>query len=511
MPSTPPATDPTVEHLRKTATPLRIAQFVAPQIWADDFRIDPWMLDAEGHIMSAFKDPEPRFLKINSVPQSGKSSLVEVWSPTWVLGHWPDTRIGIIAYSDILAQKSSELVRDIFQTWGEELFGLSVDSKADAKGSWRLAGHRGGIHAVGIGSSISGIPMDMIVIGDILRDFEEASSKTLKDKHWESYQGAIRARQAKLYLLGATRFADDDLSGRLDAQAAAPDYEGERWETLSYPALAEPDDDEEDVDENWRDRLGRVRGEPLRWRFSKPDEEKPENWHKSSLYTLKRSTESEIVWSALYQQNPTSAQGSMFPRELWGEYDPDEMPYMEAVCRSWDLATKDGRGDWTVGYKAGRGADGFYYVLDLYRKRKASIEVKTDVKMYAETDGVECHILIEQERSGSGHTVVDVYKSEMPLFQVHASIPQGSKHDRAYGYSMLQQAGKILLPKGADWVPDFIDEHRKMMADGRSPKHDDQIDTGSYAINHLRGSGSITMTLPEMAYHPASGQMVMVG
>ena len=45
-------------------------------------------------------------------------------------------------------------------------------------------------------------------------------------------------------------------------------------------------------------------------------------------------------------------------------------------------------------------------------------------------------------------------------------------------------------------VKAFIEEHRKMMGDGRRPKHDDQIDTAAYGMLDLLGSGVVEMWIP---------------
>jgi hypothetical protein len=49
---------------------------------------------------------------------------------------------------------------------------------------------------------------------------------------------------------------------------------------------------------------------------------------------------------------------------------------------------------------------------------------------------------------------------------------------------------------GREW----IDEHRKMMGDGRRPRHDDQIDTGAYAAMELLSQGGVTMFLPHESH-----------
>jgi len=41
----------------------------------------------------------------------------------------------------------------------------------------------------------------------------------------------------------------------------------------------------------------------------------------------------------------------------------------------------------------------------------------------------------------------------------------------------------------ADWVNEWVKEHASVMGDGRRGRHDDQVDTGAYAVNWLLDNG----------------------
>lgn len=476
--------------------------------------------------MDALYDKKRRFVGINAPPQISKSTLVEVFTPLWRIGHWPDRRCGCIAYNDDLAQDSGALVRDLIDEFGMELFGLEIDPNENSKKSWRVAGHRGGMISVGITSTITGKPMDDIFIGDVIKDMEEAASKSVKDKHWAQMHGAIRARQANTYVMAHTRFADDDLTGRIKARQAEPTYEGERWEFLSFPAIAEPSIDEEDGDDpEWRDVLGRRRGEPLACRFSEPGDEEEENWEQSNYYILQRSTD-PYEWSCIYQQEPTSPTGSMFDRDKWGWYDPEDpdgIPPIAAQRRVWDLASKKGAGDWSVGQLIAKTYDGDYLILDVWRDRQDGADMKETLEFIANhVDGPTVPILIEEERSGSGKTLVSVYDRALPNHTVEGRKPDGEKHVRAKPASMLQQRGRILLPrtqigtdvngkpiyKKPDWVQVYIEELRKLMPDGRCGRHDDQIDTLAYGINDMLDTSFTQIHVPNRRFFGEAGATV---
>lgn len=412
-----------------------------------------------------------------------------------MLGHWPDTRVILIAYSDDLAIRSGALVRDIFMKWGPEFFGQTVDANYESKQEWRLAGHQGGMLSVGIGSRISGMPGDLVVLGDLIKGMEEAGSTKTKETHWAEFHGAIlpRLQPGGTMLLGATRFADDDMSGRIDAQAKDPEYDGDRWESLVFKAIAEPDFDEENPDDpEWRDLLGRKRGEPLKTRFSKPgEEEDPERWHDSFFYRRKRTTV-PFIFSVVYEQEPTSPTGGMFPPDKWAWYDPDDKPWMQSRRRAWDLAASEGGGDYSVGGLVTKDVDDVFYVQDITRFQKGANEVMDEVKVTAFTDGVSVPVLIEGSRNGDGLAVIAFYKRELKNYTVTMARAEGSKEERARPYSTLMQQGRVKLPRGKDgkspdWVAPFIDEHRKMMGDGRKGRYDDQCLVGETAVTTPTG------------------------
>ncbi len=517
------------EDAKRIGSPLRIGQLVLPLLWGDDnftFRADPFLRVMERNVMKAIADRKRRrFQAYNAPPQVSKSTFLEILTALWALAFWPNTRIILVAYSDDIAIKSGALVRDIIQNWGPQFFGMDIDPKYDSKQEWRLAGHMGGMLSVGIGSRITGQSGDLIVIGDVVKNMEEATSSTTLDKHWEEYQGSIRTRlqPGGTMLLGATRFSDQDISGRLAAQAKNPDFQGDRWETFSFKAIAEPTVDEqvEANDETWRDELGRRRGEPLTSRFSEPDkpEADPTTWDQHHFTAMQR-TLSPFTFSCLYQQEPTSPTGGMFPPAKWGWYDMDNIPRMVSKRRVWDLAASEGAGDYTVGGLVGKDEEDRVYVLDIARFQKGPDEAMTEVKWRARTDGVATPIMIEEGRNGDGKTVVAFYQKALRNYTVTPANADGSKETRAKPHSVIQQQGRSLLPRrligtdpvtGAelwespDWVPGFIDEHKKMMGDGRKGAHDDQIDVVAHAVNDMLDSEMVEIVVPGVAMHTTGG------
>jgi phage terminase large subunit-like protein len=513
-------------------SPLSIGAYIMPLKYGageDDyeFRADPFLLDIERNVMDAIADRKHRrFQAYNAPSQVTKSTTLEILTSLWTLTFWPNTRIIIVGYSDDLAIRSGSLIRDLIDDYGD-VFGLAIDPRYDTKQEWRLAGHMGSVLSVGIGSRITGMPGDLIIIGDVIKNMEEAASQTTLDKIWEEYEGSIRMRMQKggSILLGATRFSDQDPTGRLKTKMAEPDYKGDRWEFFSYKGIAEPEIDEEVADlSTWSDKLGRRFGEPLASRHSDPeiDEKNPEHWDEHHFYALKY-TLSPFNFSCLVQQEPTSPTGGMFPADRWGWYDMDNVPRMVDKWRCWDLAASKGAGDWTVGGKVGKDEAEQVYILDIQRFREDPDQVLAKVKTVAAGDGVATPILIEEGRNGDGKTVISFYEKALRPYRVEAANADGSKETRAKPHSVIQQQGRSLLPRrlvgrdedgnpiwqSPDWVPGFFYEHLKMMGDGRKGRHDDQIDVCAHAVNKMIDSAMVEMLIPGVGMH-ASGQVVNV-
>jgi predicted phage terminase large subunit-like protein len=103
-------------------------------------------------------------LIISLPPQEGKSSRVTKTGSLWALIRNPDLRLGIASYAQSLAEGFGRDVRNLISTHnGDEGtldLGLRVARDYGSARRWQLEGHRGGIVCVGIGSGLTGRPLD---------------------------------------------------------------------------------------------------------------------------------------------------------------------------------------------------------------------------------------------------------------------------------------------------------------------------------------------------------------
>jgi phage terminase large subunit-like protein len=478
-------TEAAIEQANRVALPSLIGIELGKNIWEDGWDPYPFLLDMERELVPACMDrDEQQWFIINAPNQIGKSSMALLLI-FWYIGMFPDRQVIFISYSDGFSHETGRKVRDLFDTYGEELFGLTVDKDNDSQGDWSLTGHpSGGMLSVGIGGQITGRQGHLVWIDDILRTAEEAASGPRKDTHWKEWQGTIwgRRQPGSVYVVSSTRFADDDLAGRLLKQQS--EGGGIDWKVLLYPGLCWVPDDYEGKPEDYRDRLGRAPGDPLVTRFSKPSDTRASNW----WVTAEKQLQNPQLFDCMVQQNPTNSDTGMFPEDRWLLIPRADWPDRYIQTRAWDIASTEGGGDYTCGTLCGKDFDGLYYIENVWREQVGPEAGIRAVKDTAGVDGYGVVIQIEEERSGAAKQLSEFYAQHLVGYMVEPAKTDGTKEQRAYIYSTLQKGRKVVLPSDEEddeWVQRWIKSHKGMMGDGRKPKFDDEIDTGAYGIRWL--------------------------
>lgn len=405
----------------------------------------------------------PRLI-INCPPRHGKSVLVSEKFPVRVLSAHPDWNVIVTSHSASLAEKFSrrarDTVRDNFIRTNAPQLILSKDRTGVEEWETSL---RGGYKAVGILGSMTGSGANCMIIDDPVKDYQQAYSKVIRDKIYETYLSVIETRLAPGagILLTQTRWHEDDLTGKLLKE------EPEKWEVFKFPAIAEHDEE------------FRKKGEPLH----------PERYSIKFLESLKKR--GGWTWNALYQQSPVPAGGAMFKRSWWQYYDylnEDFINSLDENIQSWDLSFKGGEdNDFVVGQNWGRKVQNAY-LLDLIRAQMNFPETLQAIIAFSERNPKAKTILIEEKANGAG--IISMIKEKLPNHSIIPVIPDCSKEARAAGVSPKVEAGNVFLPKYASFTKPFIDE----FASFPKGEHNDQVDAGTQAwerlfIHHKNYSG----------------------
>ncbi len=312
----------------------------------------------------------------------------------------------------------------------------------------------------------------MLVLDDVIKSREDIDSLEKRDKMFQWFAEVAFTRLlmpggACLYV--TTRWADDDLAARVIASS-------DEWTVLRLPAIAEA-----------HDPLHREPGAAL-WPSAYPIER---------LEKI-REVQGARSFAALYQQDPAPASGTMVAAE-WLEHRYDEIPKMErrvlsnsifslpgtvrrvetppvclqAVDASWGGGTSsDYSAIVTVLYDYKN-----FYVADVWRGRVAHPDL---VRMIEAKHRQYRPKMVVIEKAQAGFAVIQSLQilNRIPVYGV---VPRSSKEARLDSVLPLFEAGRVLFPKNAPWLPMLLDELLKFPNGAR----DDCVDALVYALGSI--------------------------
>ena len=344
-----------------------------------------------------------QYLIVEMPPRYGKSLTLGRLFTLWHMGRNPNHTCLLIAHTADLSEAHSRFVRDIAaDSCFQSLFPPRLSrTKAEEK-EWEWAPpHRGGLLAFGMTGSIVGRGANLVIIDDPIRSYTQAMNDTQRDKIYDIYQHVLYTRlepYAAVILL-SQRWHNDDLIGRV-VKNTPP----EKYVRLTLPALA--------VD---GDALGREVGAPL-W---------PERYNLEQLEEIRKHIGIH-AWSAMYQQQPITAEGGLWQAEWIERQRVMSLPLypLERIVVAIDPAvTSKSTSNETGIVVVGKGKDGRGYVLqdgtirgtphawanralDLYHQWEADrivVEVNNGGEMVEHTLRSYDHLVpIEQVRASRG-------------------------------------------------------------------------------------------------------------
>lgn len=429
-------------------------------------------------------------------PRYWKSQTSSRKFPSWLMGGMPDLKTILTSYGADLATKHSKEVRDLIMddrystVFGEmasndEPVVLDPDSRSSA--AWELAGHMGGMMATGVGGAITGFGANLFIVDDPHKSREDAASQTRRDAIYEWYQSTAytRLESNAAVIIIMTRWHQHDLAGKL-LMAMANDPGADQWDVVFMPAIALEESQYPKTQEQFLenlsnglyipmngDQLGRKPGEAL-WKA------------KHDLAALKAISANmgDFEFTAQFQQLPYSKEGQRYKRDWFKKITklPEGVKLL-FVVRYWDKANSVA-GDFTAGVLFGYGSDGYFYILDVKRKKATSYERDLMMKKTAEDDREKYGALVkgwhQQDPGSAGKDSAEATNRQLAGFNYKFETVTGSKEDRSDPLESALQGGLVFVLQGA-WNADFIDE---CVAFNRGA-NDDQVDAASSAYSKL--------------------------
>lgn len=391
---------------------------------------------------------EPVRAIVNVPPRHAKTETL-LHSIAYRLSRRPTSNVGYVTYGDRIANDKSILAREYATRAG-----VTMREDANRLNRW-VTPELGGARFTSIGGAITGVGVDVLIIDDPHKDREDAESAAAREKVWNWYIGTAldRVETGGSVIVCQTRWHPDDLTGRLLTQ-----HTQDNWEVINLPALG--------FDQPGGFRIADDEGNAL-W---------PERWPREELLKKKRD---DYEWRSKFQQSPVGRGGTLFQ----GAKLYTQLPIRYRVGKGCDLAsTAKTRADFSAAVVLLE-HDDFYYVVDVHRSQ-CEVPKFTPVLEALNNKwptGMWRWDCSTTER-GTAQLLTDrgIY--------IDAQLATVDKFVRAGPVAAAWNEGRVLLPKDAPWLKDFLAEIN--LFTGLKDRHDDQVDALASAFESVRYSAS---------------------
>jgi predicted phage terminase large subunit-like protein len=422
-----------------------------------------WHLEVIAAKLTAVREGKIQRLIINLPPRHLKSLMASIAFPAWCLGLDPTAQILCVSYAQDLADKLARDCRSIMMSpWYRQLFPTrlaphrqAVQEFITTRQGYRLATSTGGV--------LTGRGADIILIDDPLKP-EEALSKAQRQacNEWfvHTLYSRLNDKRSGAIVIIMQRLHEDDLVGHVLAQ--------EPWEVLSFPAIAEADE-EHRIETIWAPRCFRRRqGEALH-----ADREPLE------VLDRIRRTIGEYNFAGQYQQSPAPLGGGLVKAEWFKRYAEKDRPErFDRIVQSWDTANKATElSDFSVCTSWGvRGKH--LFLLGLFRRRLEYPALKRAVREQQSLFGAN-EVLIEDKASGT-QLIQELIADG--CYAVTRYQPTCDKIMRLNAQTAMIDNGFVYIPETAPWLDEYLHE-LTVFPNG---KHDDQVDSTAQFLDWFK-------------------------
>ncbi|MGL5715240.1 MAG: phage terminase large subunit, partial [Paraclostridium sp.] len=318
-----------------------------------------------------------------------------------------------------------------------------------------------------------------LILDDLVKNREEANSKTIQEKIWDEYTDTYltRVHQNGIIILIMTRWHNSDIRGKID------DNESNlKWLKCDLSAICETE--EELASDPFERKIGEaLYPQMYDERYFEPFKMNPRTW-----------------WS-LYKQKPQVDSGEYFNRGYFQYFEYDDvfvtlhtetgkLQYLVKDCwlfQTIDTAQKTGQENdetgiitWVIT------PDNDLLMLDVYHGR---IDVPTQEKVITQYwNKWQCNFqAIEDKQSGIG--LIQKFKNEgRPIIELKAV---GDKIERSTTAQIFYANMKVYHLKGAEWLG-YLENQ---LLEFPSAKHDDLMDCVAYGAKVVADRSGISSIL----------------
>lgn len=203
---------------------LAFARYMQPNLDIQPFHLVYYT------VLNLFALGKIKKLIVTMPPQHGKSEGSSRKLPAFMLGQNPDKKIVIGSYSTSFARDFNRDVQKIIDTpeYNELFPGTYLSLGTGRKSILSIyqrnsdviecVGHTGSLRVVGRGGPLTGKPVDMMILDDVYKDYQEANSPVIREAAWKWYTTVVKTRlhNNSQELIVFTRWHSDDLVGRIE-------------------------------------------------------------------------------------------------------------------------------------------------------------------------------------------------------------------------------------------------------------------------------------------------------
>jgi predicted phage terminase large subunit-like protein len=203
----------------------------------------------------------------------------------------------------------------------------------------------------------------------------------------------------------------------------------------------------------------------------------PERYSTEDYLAIKEVV-GEFGFASLYQGRPIPKDGGLFNVKSLNYIS--EIPEIVRKVRSWDVASSDGKNDYSASTLLGVDKNGSYYILDCWRGQLGTKERDIKILDTAKIDGPEVKIVLPEDPGAAGKSMTVYWTKLLAGFNVRFERPIGNKTYRAEPLAVQINNGNVYVLRN-DWNRDMIKE----METFPFSRNDDQIDSLSSGFNDL--------------------------
>ena len=188
-------------------------------------------------ILNRFANREIKNLIVSAPPQHGKSEGSSRRLPAYIAGKRPDDKIALVSYAATKAQKfGREIIgimrekpyKDIFPKVQYPERGYT-GAKANTNENRESINSDGSMKFVGVSGPLTGDPVDVLILDDLYKDWEEGNSPIVQRKVWDWYISVADSRlnNTSQQLIVFTRWSEEDLIAKLEEKGLVIEWNGD--------------------------------------------------------------------------------------------------------------------------------------------------------------------------------------------------------------------------------------------------------------------------------------------